>query len=179
MHACKPQQPCEACIMHAQRTSHLRADRCTAATHRLHSLRLGNRNTSIKATTSMQSPATQLTSPSSTVTLNDHNKLPVLGLGVFKAEAGDACKNAVLSALKQGYRHIDTAQIYQNEEAVGQGLKESGLPRDSVFVTSKVWQATFLHICSSRYLPTATSCGSCVGQGNSAGYCGKAVGRAN
>jgi diketogulonate reductase-like aldo/keto reductase len=59
---------------------------------------------------------------------------------VFKAEAGDACKNAVLSALSVGYRHIDTAQIYQNEEAVGQAIKESGLPRDSVFVTSKVCQ---------------------------------------
>lgn len=88
----------------------------------------------------MQSPATQLTSPGSAVTLNDQNKLPVLGLGVFKAEAGDACKSAVLSALSVGYMHIDTAQIYQNEEAVGQAIKESGLPRDSVFVTSKVCQ---------------------------------------
>lgn len=87
----------------------------------------------------MQSAAAQLRSPGSTVTLNDRNQLPCLGLGVFKAEqAGDACKNAVLSALKLGYRHIDTAQIYQNEEACGAGLKESGLPRESVFVTSKV-----------------------------------------
>jgi hypothetical protein len=87
----------------------------------------------------MQSAAAQLRSPSSTVTLNDRNQLPCLGLGVFKAEqAGDACKNAVLSALNLGYRHIDTAQIYQNEEACGQGLKESGISRESVFVTSKV-----------------------------------------
>lgn len=86
----------------------------------------------------MQSAAV-LSSPASTVTLRDGNKMPALGLGVFKAEAaGDACKNACLSALQLGYRHIDTAQIYQNEEAVGQAIAECGLPRESVFVTSKV-----------------------------------------
>lgn len=106
-----------------------------AVVHRIHSnVRLTN---ICNATASMQSAPT-LTSPSSTVALNDGQQLPVLGLGVFKAEAGDACKSAVISALKLGYRHIDTAQIYQNEEAVGQALKESGLPRESVFVTSKV-----------------------------------------
>jgi diketogulonate reductase-like aldo/keto reductase len=84
----------------------------------------------------MHSPAS-LTGPSSAVSFNDGNTVPVLGLGVFKAEAGDTCKNAVLTAFKNGYRHIDTAQIYQNEEAVGQAVKESGLPRDSLFITSK------------------------------------------
>lgn len=82
--------------------------------------------------------ATTLTAPSSAFTLNDGQQLPVLGLGVFKAEAGEQCKNAVLSALELGYRHIDTAQIYQNEEAVGQALKASGLARDTVYITSKV-----------------------------------------
>jgi len=117
-------------------TATLRCDRARpAVAHRIHSnVRLIN---ICNATASMQSAPT-LTSPSSTVALNDGQQLPVLGLGVFKAEAGDACKSAVISALQLGYRHIDTAQIYQNEEAVGQALKESGLPRESVFVTSKV-----------------------------------------
>lgn len=92
-----------------------------------------------KAGASMPSTsAHKLTSASSTVALNDGNAIPVLGLGVFKAEAGEACKAAVLSALNQGYRHIDTAQIYQNEEAVGQAVRECGLPREDVFITSKV-----------------------------------------
>jgi aryl-alcohol dehydrogenase-like predicted oxidoreductase len=93
----------------------------------------------VKAGASMSSTSVQrLGSASSTVGLNDGNAIPVLGLGVFKAEAGEACKAAVVSALKQGYRHIDTAQIYQNEEAVGQAVRECGLPRQDVFITSKV-----------------------------------------
>lgn len=64
--------------------------------------------------------------------------MPVLGLGVFKAEAGEACRNAVLSALHLGYRHIDTAAIYNNEAAVGEAVRNCGLPRGEVFVTSKV-----------------------------------------
>lgn len=82
--------------------------------------------------------ASAATSASSAVQLNDGNGIPVLGLGVFRADAGESCKSAVLSALQLGYRHIDTAQIYQNEEAVGQAVRESGVPRREVFVTSKV-----------------------------------------
>lgn len=100
----------------------------------------------VKAGASMSSTSVQrLGSASSTVGLNDGNAIPVLGLGVFKAEAGEACKAAVISALSHGYRHIDTAQIYQNEEAVGQAVRECGLPREDVFITSKVSRC--LHAC--------------------------------
>ena len=64
--------------------------------------------------------------------------IPAIGLGTWRL-AGDEGAEAVRSALAAGYRHIDTAAMYDNEEAVGAGLKASGLPRDEVFVTTKVW----------------------------------------
>jgi diketogulonate reductase-like aldo/keto reductase len=64
--------------------------------------------------------------------------IPALGLGTFRLE-GDACTEAVKHALSVGYRHLDTARMYGNEAAVGAGLKASGLGRDEVFVTTKVW----------------------------------------
>jgi 2,5-diketo-D-gluconate reductase A len=69
--------------------------------------------------------------------LADGNELPLLGLGVWQVPNGPECVNAVRSALELGYRHIDTAQAYGNEESVGQGLRESGVPRDQVFITTK------------------------------------------
>jgi diketogulonate reductase-like aldo/keto reductase len=69
--------------------------------------------------------------------LADGNRIPLLGLGVWEIPNGPACVNAVRWALELGYRHIDTAQSYGNEESVGQGLRESGLARDEVFVTTK------------------------------------------
>ncbi len=66
--------------------------------------------------------------------------IPALGLGTWTLR-GDACSEAVQWALEAGYRHIDTAAMYGNEEAVGAGLKTSGLPRDEVFVTTKVWHS--------------------------------------
>lgn len=65
--------------------------------------------------------------------------MPGFGLGVFKVAEGDLVVNAVKSAIRTGYRSIDTAAIYANEEGVGRGIRESGLPRDQIFVTSKVW----------------------------------------
>jgi diketogulonate reductase-like aldo/keto reductase len=70
-------------------------------------------------------------------TLADGAKLPLLGLGVWQMRNGRECVDAVRSALELGYRHIDTAQAYGNEESVGQGLRESGVPRDQVFITTK------------------------------------------
>ena len=64
--------------------------------------------------------------------------IPAIGLGTFRSE-GEACIAAVSTALKAGYRHIDTARMYGNEVEVGQGLKAGGVPRDQVFVTTKVW----------------------------------------
>ncbi|UQW96212.1 aldo/keto reductase [Rummeliibacillus sp. G93] len=78
-----------------------------------------------------------------TTTLHNGLKMPWFGLGVFKVEEGPDLVNAVKTAIKHGYRSIDTAAIYGNEEGVGQGiregLKEAGISREELFVTSKVW----------------------------------------
>jgi len=69
--------------------------------------------------------------------LSDGSSIPLLGLGVWQVENGQECVDAVRWALELGYRHIDTAQAYGNEESVGQGLRESGTPREDVFITTK------------------------------------------
>jgi diketogulonate reductase-like aldo/keto reductase len=74
-----------------------------------------------------------------TRTLADGASIPVLGLGVWQVPDGPECVNAVRWALEAGYRHIDTAQAYGNERSVGQGLRESGVPRDQVFITTKFY----------------------------------------
>jgi 2,5-diketo-D-gluconate reductase A len=73
--------------------------------------------------------------------LADGRRMPMLGLGVWQVPNGPACVNAVRWALEAGYRLLDTAQDYGNEESVGQGLRESGVPRDEVFVTTKFYPA--------------------------------------
>jgi diketogulonate reductase-like aldo/keto reductase len=73
------------------------------------------------------------------VELADGNRLPLLGLGVWQVPDGATCVNAVRWALELGYRHIDTAQAYGNEASVGQALRESGVPRDEVFITTKFY----------------------------------------
>lgn len=70
--------------------------------------------------------------------LNNGVAIPAIGLGTFRAKDAEAYE-AVLHALKVGYRHIDTAAIYQNEEDVGKAIKDSGVPREEIFVTSKLW----------------------------------------
>jgi 2,5-diketo-D-gluconate reductase A len=72
-----------------------------------------------------------------TVELSDGHQLPALGLGVWQVENAQECVDAVRWALEEGYRHIDTAQAYGNEESVGQGIRESGVPREEIFVTTK------------------------------------------
>jgi 2,5-diketo-D-gluconate reductase A len=69
--------------------------------------------------------------------LRDGNEMPLLGLGVWQVADSRECVDAVRWALELGYRHIDTAQAYGNEESVGQGLRESGVPREQVFITTK------------------------------------------
>lgn len=71
--------------------------------------------------------------------LADGSSIPVLGLGVWQIPNGPATVNAVRWALELGYRHIDTAQAYGNEESVGRALKQSGVPRDEVFITTKFY----------------------------------------
>lgn len=73
------------------------------------------------------------------VTLNNGVGIPALGFGVWQMENLDECEKAVVKAIHTGYRMIDTAAIYQNETAVGQAVKDSGVSRDELFITSKVW----------------------------------------
>lgn len=73
------------------------------------------------------------------LTLNNGVQMPQFGLGVYSIPAGEVTYNSVLTALKAGYRHIDTAHAYQNERSVGQAIKDSGISRDSIWVTSKLW----------------------------------------
>ncbi len=77
----------------------------------------------------------------STTKLNSGVEMPVLGLGVYQIPSGRATEEAVKFALKIGYRHVDTAKLYGNEESVGKAIGESGLPRDQVFVTTKLWNS--------------------------------------
>ncbi|EKN97063.1 MULTISPECIES: aldo/keto reductase [Leptospira] len=76
-----------------------------------------------------------------TTMLNNGISMPILGLGVWKTKSGKECKEAVLNALEAGYRHIDTARIYDNEVDVGQAIRESGIPRKEIFITTKLWNA--------------------------------------
>lgn len=79
-----------------------------------------------------------LTNINSTMNLNNGVKIPCVGYGTFRTPA-DVAEQAVADAIKVGYRHIDTAAVYGNEEAVGKGIKDSGIDRQDLFVTSKLW----------------------------------------
>ena len=74
-----------------------------------------------------------------TVFLNTNREMPLLGLGVYKATGENEAENAVISAVESGYRLIDTASVYKNEENVGRGIARCGIPRSELFITSKVW----------------------------------------
>ena len=76
-----------------------------------------------------------------TVELKNGVPMPYFGLGVFQVHDGEEVKQAVKYALSAGYRHIDTASLYGNERGVGQSVRESGVPRKEIFVTSKVWNS--------------------------------------
>jgi len=75
----------------------------------------------------------------SKATLHNGVEIPFLGLGVFQSPPGEVTRRAVLYALEAGYRHIDTAKIYRNEQDVGWAVRESGIPRSEIFVTTKLW----------------------------------------
>ncbi len=72
------------------------------------------------------------------ITLNNGVKMPILGLGTYQARGGKETEDAVVAALYSGYRHIDTASVYGNEVDVGKALSRSGVPRDDVFITTKL-----------------------------------------
>ena len=87
--------------------------------------------------------------------LNNGVAIPALGFGTWKARKGEEAYRAVLAALEAGYRHIDTAAIYQNEESVGRAIKDSGIPREELFVTTKLWNDS--HGYEAAKLALATS----------------------
>ncbi|MDQ6111199.1 aldo/keto reductase [Enterococcus gallinarum] len=72
-------------------------------------------------------------------TLSNNVSIPELGFGTWQTPNGDVAVSAVKKALEVGYRHIDTAQGYKNEDSVGQAIKESGIPREEIFLTTKLW----------------------------------------
>ncbi len=72
------------------------------------------------------------------IKLNNGVEIPEFGLGVFRSELGTETSNAVRWALEAGYRHIDTAMMYRNEADVARGIRESGVPREDIFITSKL-----------------------------------------
>lgn len=75
-----------------------------------------------------------------TLALNTGDHIPQIGIGVFQVDDAE-CERVVLDALEVGYRHIDTAMIYRNEQAVGRAIASSGIPRDELFVTTKLWNS--------------------------------------
>jgi diketogulonate reductase-like aldo/keto reductase len=74
-----------------------------------------------------------------TIKLNNDVEIPILGFGVFQVTDLAECERSVVDAIQTGYTHIDTAASYQNEEAVGRGIKQSGVPRENLFITTKLW----------------------------------------
>jgi 2,5-diketo-D-gluconate reductase A len=79
----------------------------------------------------------------STIVLNDGTRMPRLGLGVFLVSDVAVCEASVKTALEIGYRLIDTAAFYRNERAVGRGIRASGIPRQEIFVTTKLWPSDY------------------------------------
>lgn len=73
------------------------------------------------------------------VTLNNGIQMPQFGLGTYAQPSNEVARESVLTALRMGYRHIDTAHAYNDEEGVGQGIKDSGIPREEIWLTSKLW----------------------------------------
>ncbi len=73
------------------------------------------------------------------MTMNNGHTIPVLGFGTWQSPDGDVATASVLTALEAGYRHIDTAAVYGNERSVGKGIAQSGVPREELFITTKLW----------------------------------------
>jgi diketogulonate reductase-like aldo/keto reductase len=85
----------------------------------------------------------------STITLNDGTEMPRMGLGVYQIPDGGPTEHAVASALAAGYRHLDTAKIYRNEVSVGRAIRASGVPREDIWVTTKLWPLDALQVGSA------------------------------
>lgn len=90
-----------------------------------------------------------------TYKLNDGNEIPVLGFGVFLVPNNGPAYDAVLAALKAGYRLIDTAAAYLNESDVGRAVKDSGIPREEIFLTSKLWLQDYGYEAAKQGIETS------------------------
>ena len=86
----------------------------------------------------------------SSVTLNNGVEIPCLGIGVYQTPPGESTLRAVQYALKIGYRHIDTAWLYGNEGDVGMAVLKSGIPREEIFITTKVWNTDQGHLSTLK-----------------------------
>ncbi len=96
------------------------------------------------------------------IQLNDGHSIPQLGFGVFKVDPKET-ERIVTDALEVGYRHIDTARIYGNEAGVGQALADSGIPREELFVTTKLWNDDQAPTrCSTRSSGASTGSASSI-----------------
>lgn len=89
------------------------------------------------------------------ITLNDGNKIPAVGFGVFLIPGDGPTYEAVRTALDAGYRHIDTAAAYFNEADVGKAVKDSGIPREEIFITSKLWLQDYGYEAAKKGLDTS------------------------
>lgn len=89
------------------------------------------------------------------VTLNDGNTIPAVGFGVFQIPADGSTYTAVTEALKDGYRHIDTAAAYFNEAEVGKAVRDSGIPREEIFITSKLWIQDYGYEAAKKGIETS------------------------
>ena len=89
------------------------------------------------------------------ITLNDGNKIPAVGFGVFLIPGDGPAYEAVRTALDAGYRHIDTAAAYFNEADVGRAVKDSGIPREEIFITSKLWLQDYGYEAAKKGLDTS------------------------
>ena len=90
-----------------------------------------------------------------TFKLNDGNEIPPFGFGVFQIPADGSTYKAVSEALKLGYRHIDTAAAYFNEQEVGKAIKDSGIPSDQIWVTSKMWLQDYAYENAKKAIDTS------------------------
>jgi len=89
------------------------------------------------------------------ILLNDGNSIPAIGFGVFMIPAGEETYSAVTNALKAGYRHIDTAAAYFNEADVGRAVRDSGIPREELFITSKLWLQDYGYEAAKKGIKTS------------------------
>ena len=87
--------------------------------------------------------------------LNDGNEIPAIGFGVFMIEPNGPTEEAVTNALKAGYRHIDTAAAYFNEADVGRAIKNSGIQREEIYVTSKLWMQDYGYEAAKKGIDTS------------------------